>query len=396
MVDTLRILFMAYGIGNGGGISNILYLLSAYARTHPRDKLYIITSQDSWLKRLETFPNVELRLFRSDIRKELLRFALGFFGIRLIAKRCDANLIWCINFGSYLPLHVPQVLAIHNAYSIYPWEVHHHHPDNFLQLGFLRCFFRISLARSQGVVVQTELMAEYVRRLTIAPSKILVSSKALESYGESDAAPLPSYILSRLEDSCHFTIFKFLYVATFSPHKNHTILVDAMEELRRKNVRIRLVVTIDEETIRKIRPGVGDNLMSLGYIVPLGWVSKRHLHALYDACDACVMPSLLEAFSSAHLEAMGWGKPQVCADLPYAHDLCGAASLYAKADDPNDWGEKMRLIAEDATLREHLVEAGYNRMESFPESWTEVAERIRIFFSEVVREKGTRTTIKRL
>ncbi len=47
-------------------------------------------------------------------------------------------------------------------------------------------------------------------------------------------------------------------------------------------------------------------------------LAKSHLRAVYSACHACVMPSLLESLSSSHLEAMQWGKPQISANLPYA------------------------------------------------------------------------------
>ncbi len=46
---------------------------------------------------------------------------------------------------------------------------------------------------------------------------------------------------------------------------------------------------------------------------------------------------LSECLSSSHLEAFAYSKPQIVADVPYAHDLCKNAALYANPNDVNDW-----------------------------------------------------------
>ena len=70
---------------------------------------------------------------------------------------------------------------------------------------------------------------------------------------------------------------------------------------------------------------------------------------------------------------MQWGKPQVIADMPYAHDLCGEAALYASSIAPADWAAKMQRLARDSRLQSQLVEAGYQRVSAFPRTWEEVA-----------------------
>jgi glycosyltransferase involved in cell wall biosynthesis len=382
-VDSLKILVMAYNVGNGGAISSILPLLSAYARTYENDTLHVVTSEDSWLRGLAVFPNVNFDLFPSDFRKWVMRLVLGFAGIRVIAKRIRADLIWGLNAGTYLPSNVPQVLDIHNSYSVYPLEVYRYHPKGFLRVVSLRWLFRRSLIQSQGVIAQTDLISDFTRRLMSRDSKIIVAPKAVEG-DEIKYATLSKAVEDRIKGDSDPSVFSFLYVATFVPHKNHEILVDAMSRLRELGIKSRLIVTVNPGDLRKVRPKLADNLICSGRIVSLGWVEKEQLHALYDACDACVMPSLLESLSSAHLEAMQWGKPQVSSDLLYARDLCRDASLYAAARDSSDWADKMRLIIEDSRVRERLVEAGYKRMADFPKSWSEVANRIRGFFVSVV------------
>ncbi len=114
-----------------------------------------------------------------------------------------------------------------------------------------------------------------------------------------------------------------------------------------------------------------------------GTVDVTHLRALYDACDACAMPSLLESQSSAHLEAMQWGKPQVVADLPYARDICNDAAIYANAEDPRRLGRQDAVARRRCVLARTFSDGGHSQIATYPRTWSEVGLRIRTFLSEV-------------
>jgi glycosyltransferase involved in cell wall biosynthesis len=209
-----------------------------------------------------------------------------------------------------------------------------------------------------------------------------VIPKAVETDADLAAGPIPAPVAARvLPDGRWFT---YLYVASWFSHKNHEVLFSALEQLRRSNVPIRLVVSIEPELLHSETAEVR-RLVLEGRIVPVGWVAKEWLRALYNAADGCLMPSLIESLSSSHLEAMQWGKPQIVSDLPYAHALCGDAAIYASPEDPTAWSGEMLRLREDVALRERLVAAGRRRMEMMPNSWTQVAMKARSFLEEVSR-----------
>jgi glycosyltransferase involved in cell wall biosynthesis len=169
-----------------------------------------------------------------------------------------------------------------------------------------------------------------------------------------------------------------------------------MEILRSRGIKARLALSATEEQLRRhCNADQVSSLIGSGHILPLGWIDKRDLLAVYNASDACVLPSHLEQLSSAHLEAMHWMKSQVSADLPYAHDICGDATLYADPDDAADWAAKMQMLVENPQLRDRLVAAGLDRMKAFPKSWREVARRQRSFLAEVVGRHPHRTANSR-
>jgi glycosyltransferase involved in cell wall biosynthesis len=338
----------------------------------------------SELQSLADLPNVDVLSYGGWRRQEIDRAILGFGGLGRIAKERHVDIIWSLNLGSYVKTAVPQILSVNNPHQVYPWQVTRYHPDSRLSVAALRWFFRKSLRVSGGVIVQTPIMSEYVRKVTGAPKHIFVLPKAVESTQDVIPAPMPSATQEILGDGFGEDGFTFLYVATYTPHKNHVTLVKAFDLLACKGVNARVVFTIGDSELLSLGGVRARRLIESGHLVPVGWIKKENLKSLYDACDACLMPSVLESLSSAHLEAMQWGKPQMTTDLPYARDLCGKAALYVSAEDPVDWMAKITEFISDAKLRASLVEAGHKRMKLFPGTWAEAARMAHVFLEEII------------
>ncbi len=378
----MRIIFQYYS-GGGGGLANFVMLLQAYLRRFREDHITIVCSKSSALRSLASEPNVDFVILGEWRFKELVRFWLGCMGLNAIAKRNRADVVWSLNLGSYVRGGIPSIISLNNPHQIYPQEATTTHPGGGVRVFLLRSFFRLSARAANGIVVQTPLMARYVRDRCGENYPVAVIPKAVEADRDVCFKPLTASILRRLERVSGSVESNWLYVATSIPHKNHTVIIRAFEVLRRRGRKFRLVLTIDEERAIHWGGEVARDLICDGALVALGWVSKEHLRALYAECDACVMPSVLESLSSAHLEAMEWGLPQVAADLPYARDLCGDAAIYVNPHDAEEWALAVERLAEDESLRKLIVAEGRKRMDAFPSGWAECAERVRLFLQSV-------------
>ena len=364
---------LLHHINAGGYLMHLKFLVQALAKEYPEDTYYVLCMESSELTTLGEIPNVRIIALKKQLHLEWTRFRMALGGVARIAREHQVDLIWSINIGLYRRSGIPQLLSLRNAYQVYPWKVARYHPDSQFRTAMLRLFFRRSLCVSDAVVTQTPLMAKCVSAISQAPSLVFVVPKAVETTAEVTFEPLPPPVSCLLEGGLGSSAFTFFYAAACDPHKNHLTLISCLEILRREGVRTRVGVTVSrDELLAKLGPGVRD-LINSGYLLPFGSISKQHLRPLYQRCDACLMPSLLESLSSAHLEAMQWGKPQIVADLPYAHDLCGEAAVYAQPEDPADWAERIRQLMADSELRERLVRAGRHQMESYPKSWRENA-----------------------
>ncbi len=372
----MRILFQ-YLSGGGGGLSNIILLLGAYAREFPGDELIVVCSRGSDLEQLSPLPNVTLVTIPLGRAKEWTRFRLGMSGLRRLAATHRPDAVWSLNLGAYRRLPVPNLLAVNNPHQVYPLAITRLHPGTPLRAALLRFFFRRSLAVADAALLQTPLMADYLRKVPGAPRRVFVVPKAVEGEADVRNDPLPAALAEQLSRARDRGGRLWLYVSTALPHKNHAMILTAFDELARRESHECLVLTISAGEAEAIGGARATALLGSGRVIAAGWVRKHHLRALYGACDACVMPSLLESLSSAHLEAMEWGKPQIAADLPYARDLCGDAALYVPAETPVAWADAIADLSGDAARRDDLVTRGKARIAEFPPTWNECARRVR-------------------
>jgi glycosyltransferase involved in cell wall biosynthesis len=363
-------------------------LLQAISNAYPKDQIDIVCSKYSDFQPLDGLPNFEILPFGRERAIEFYRLLLGVGKLRRIASIRNADVIWSINLGCYFPGELPHVISIHNSYQVYPWSYTKYHPDSRLHVAILRWFFRKSLYISDGVIVQTPAMAEYIKKIERAPKQIAIIPKAVEASKENNHSSLPLDLQIKLREEIGKKSFTFIYVATFLAHKNHKVLVKAFDLLASLRLNVRLILTISMDELITIGGETAKNLVEGDYLIPIGWVKKENLKALYRISDACLMPSMLESLSSAHLEAMEWGKPQITSDLLYSRDICGNAAFYASAEDPSDWAQKIQLLIQDKSFREKLVIEGQERIKAFPKQWNEAAMMVRSFLEEIVEKKA--------
>jgi glycosyltransferase involved in cell wall biosynthesis len=134
----------------------------------------------------------------------------------------------------------------------------------------------------------------------------------------------------------------FLYVMTYTLQKNLGCVLQALAQARAAGVGVRVVVTSwldwgsptsfarDRELIER------HDLIGAGYLVPVGPKFGPDLLQLYHDVDACLFPSVCESFGHPLVEALALRKPLVCADRPYAREICGEHALYIDPDRPED------------------------------------------------------------
>jgi glycosyltransferase involved in cell wall biosynthesis len=75
---------------------------------------------------------------------------------------------------------------------------------------------------------------------------------------------------------------------------------------------------------------------------------------LYRHAKAFVFPSLVEGFGIPPLEAMAFGVPVVCSDIPVIREVCGDAVRYAATSDPASFAAEIRNVLSERENRETI------------------------------------------
>ena len=163
----------------------------------------------------------------------------------------------------------------------------------------------------------------------------------------------------------------FLYPAITYPHKNHTVLVKAIDRLRHTHPNARLVLTGGAAGAEDDLEGAVRSLGVSELVLRPGRVPSADLEALYLGATAVVFPSRYEGFGLPVLEAMRLGCPVIAANTTALPSVVGGAGILVPPDDVEQWASAMALLCDDTVERRRLVAAGRDRAAGF--SWASSA-----------------------
>ncbi len=177
---------------------------------------------------------------------------------------------------------------------------------------------------------------------------------------------------------------ELLHVGSTIPRKRIDVLLDVFAEVRRTIPAARLVkvggtfTTAQERQARDL--GLTDSL------VPLPFLPREVLAAVYRRASLVLQPSEAEGFGLPAIEALACGAPLLASDLPALREVACAAAVYRPVGDVPAWvGASLRLLDEhrsspDARLNRRAL--GLSRARLF--SWSEHASRLVGIYREVL------------
>ena len=229
-----------------------------------------------------------------------------------------------------------------------------------------RVLFRYNLKFVKKMVVQTPVMQQHLEqsypelidRIVVIPQP----------------APQSEYLsVKTVRDKTHFdsqTKLTLFYPAAGYPHKNHRIFNAMEKNPDAKRLIKEICITLEQNEVQHFPQWINN----------LGRLSLQQCGEYYQNVDALFFPSLTESYGLPLIEAMLCGLPIVCADLPYAHCVCGEQAIYFNPEDPDSALTALNL------LREKLA-SGWrpdwsSQLSKLPESWNDVVLQFLKLFEE--------------
>jgi glycosyltransferase involved in cell wall biosynthesis len=165
----------------------------------------------------------------------------------------------------------------------------------------------------------------------------------------------------------------FFYPAQFWPHKNHTLIIQAIKLIADETGEAVPVVFCGAYWHYTMAMNFKDLMASAqtfgiaDRVHYLGSVPDADMAALYTLSAGLVMPTFFGPTNIPPLEAWYFGRPVITSDIPGMREQSGDASLLVDPRSPQALAEAMKRLWHDEALCAELVQRGKKRLASY--SW---------------------------
>jgi glycosyltransferase involved in cell wall biosynthesis len=200
------------------------------------------------------------------------------------------------------------------------------------------------------------------------------------------ATPVPlatAASLADLKTLYNFSEPFFLLPNQFWAHKNHRIVIDALRELKRRNLRILILATGSTHDYRN--PSFYPSLMKYASesnvtdcFRVLGQIPMEHLAGLMRYAVAFINPSRFEGWSTSVEEAKSMGKQIVLSDIPVHREQAPDRGFFFPAEDAVALAEALSAAAngfdesQDAAYQDAARSRFPERLQNFGEAYLRI------------------------
>lgn len=176
----------------------------------------------------------------------------------------------------------------------------------------------------------------------------------------------------------------------FWVHKNHGVVVDALELLRARGAQVVVAMTGREHDPRDPGhvPRLRQRIVEAGLVEQvrlLGLVPASDLPGLMRSCTALINPSRFEGWSTTVEEAKAMGTPMLLSDIAVHREQAGNAATYFAPHDAAALAAALSTecqagASERAADVMHAKQAALARLVSFTDSFASAVERSAIIW----------------
>lgn len=315
----------------------------------PFNKDYNIASIYGMGQRIER----RLRMFSPNLIHISTPSPLGYFALKYaINNAIPVSTIYHTHFISYIKYYTRNIPVLTQALK--KAAITHNK-------GF---YNQCSLILVPTLAMKTELNALdiYGKKMVIWPRGI---DKSLFSPRKRD----PSMIMRIVGN----TKKNILFASRLVWEKNLKVLIDIYNRIANEHLPYNLIIAGDGLAKAEL-----ETQMPKAHF--LGHQDHSNLSAIYASCDFFIFTSTTETFGNVIIEAMASGLPCIVADGGGSTSLIsqGINGFLCKADDADDYINKIGLLSQCSTLRNLIIQKALEDVKQM--SWDELVDS---FFEQI-------------
>ena len=155
--------------------------------------------------------------------------------------------------------------------------------------------------------------------------------------------------------------------------------IESVRSLQKEFPKVRAMVVGDGPAMKETQKLIPNGIFT-------GFCSGDDLARAYASSDIFLFPSFTETFGNVTLEAMSSGLPCLVADAIGSRSLVidGQNGFLAKAGDLSDFITKLRILIEDASLREQMAQQ--SRVMAMNYQWSSINQALVEDYYKVIDE----------
>jgi len=292
------------------------------------------------------------------------------FGFLSLINKEKLDLMHFTHFNAPIFYSRPFVVTIHDlTLSFFPGKKM---TSWFQRLAYHIVVRNVTKKAKKIIAVSKHTKKDLVEALKVPADKIQVIYNGVSpKFGDVEPTPRPD-VMKKLGLQKPF----FLYTGVWRDHKNIVGMIKVFNELNKEvGNQYNLVITGPHNPTYHEIP---DTVKKLGIeheVHLVGLVSDPDLFALYKYALAYVFPSFYEGFGLPPLEAMQCGTPVIASNTSATPEVIGEGNaLFFDPYNADDMKQAMRTIATDASVRQRLVDRGFERVKYF--SWEKMTKSV--------------------
>lgn len=314
---------------------------------------YYITSQDLDDVIGEQFNNIRgKRYFSFPTQPDFKHtYAKVKKQIKLLEQQIKPDVVYSITAPSYFTFEATEVMRFTNPLVTHP-NKYSKSTQTWIERirTWLYCKNQVRLMKkAHFFITQTETTKQGILRITGLPENhVCVVNNVLPSvFKHMDNTPI-------VEDD----FINIACVGNPVPHKNFDILPDVLIELKRlgiENVRFHTTIPFDHPLNNKLKKHLNELGMMKNW-KNYGRISQKELGAMYQRCQLCYLPTLLEVFSASTVEAMYFNLPIVATNFSFNTEVLADSSLYYEPKNAKAAAQQLAKLIADKALQEDMKE----------------------------------------